>query len=313
MATLRTLAAALGTAAILASPLQAVAAAPTSPVQGGAIFIDGQACTIGHNDRAKGVSYTAAHCGKDGARVRLLERTSATQGNVSAELGTLRRSKGYDNGWNNDWATIEWDRGVTLGANAVSGDTVLTLGDLKRGDQVCYSGQATHGVKGGKDCGTFFAPASTSFTMRAEVPSQPGDSGGPIFVPGKGLVGIVSRGPDVPGQAGWVQLGMIKIPGKDYIWGATLADGKKLSDAEVRAAMTAAAGVDEAGVYEGILGRGGETLAKLGLGGSADSALSSGETIGKTGLTAGQLAAIIVPIVTIVLPLLSQLPRFLKF
>ncbi|QYH19907.1 trypsin-like serine protease [Corynebacterium aquatimens] len=307
----RALVAALGTAAILANPLQAIAAVPTVPTQGDALFLDsGLTCTIGYNDAAKGVSYTAAHCGRDGARVSLVDRSvpGATYGvNLSQPMGTLRHSKNFDGMWSNDIATIEWDPGVKLGGNPYSGDTVLKVSSMTRGDKVCYHGETSHTGTKNTSCGTFFAATDEHFTVRSTAASRAGDSGGPIFVEGKGLVGIVSRGPDELGKAGWVQIGPVRIPAKDYMWATTLNDSKKLTQAQIEAAIKGAAGVDEAGLVDGLVDG---VKTKLGFEGSSSS--SNGETVGGTGKSVGQIVAIIFTVVLPILGLLSQVSKFIR-
>lgn len=311
----RTLLAALGATAILANPMQAVAAVPTTPTQGDAILLDGGlTCTIGYNDAAKGVSYTAAHCGKDGARVSLVDRSvpGATYGvNLSQPMGTLRHSKNFDGMWSNDIATIEWDKGVKLGGNPYSGDTVLKVSSMKRGDKVCYHGETSHTGTKNTSCGTFFAATDEHFTIRSTAPSRAGDSGGPIFVEGKGLVGIISRGPDELGKAGWVQIGPLRIPAKDYMWATTLNDSKKLTQAQIEAAIKGAAGVDEAGVVDGLIDTAGGLSSKLGLEGSSGS--SSGETVGNSGKSIGEIVAIVVPILTVLGAIAAFAGKFIRF
>lgn len=298
-------------ATLVATPMPASAAAPTAPEQGGAVHIGGSAvCTIGYNDLARGVSITAAHCGNDGDRVRLYDRTDNNpRTNVSREIGTFRASAHYDNGFSNDWGEIVWDRGVTMGENRYSGDTVLTLDEVKRGEEICWHGETTHKGTTNESCGTFFERTNESFTVRAPKSDQ-GDSGGPIWVPGRGFLGVVSAGPDHTGPAGraWVGPVPIDIHGKEVIWAAAPRDGKKISQRQFQNAMVRVMGLDSAGIYDGIIERANTFSSESGSSNSSsDSALSSNEPVGSSEMTAGEILAIVIPVVTVVLPALWNL------
>ena len=117
--------------AMAVSPAAALAAAPSVVEQGKAIYIEGHgACTIGYNDAANHKSYTAGHCGSEGARVSLLDRATME---FSEEMGTFHPSKNFTRLPYNDWGWIEWDQGVQIAGNSYSGDRVLTKDDVKIG------------------------------------------------------------------------------------------------------------------------------------------------------------------------------------
>lgn len=146
-------------------------------------------CTIAYNDSARRVSHTAAHCGREGDKVYLKD----SRGRL-VEAGTFHPSKNFDQGTfmqestaTNDWAIIKWNDQVIIGPNELSGDRIIPLDELNRGDRVCLHGART----GSTQCGEF-AGYKHSMFFTAGIASQKGDSGGPVFVPGRGIVGVHS-------------------------------------------------------------------------------------------------------------------------
>lgn len=294
--------------ALAANPAISTAAAPNSPEQGAAVHIGGQSvCTIGYNDHARGESITAAHCGEDGQRVRLYDRTDTNPlTSRSAEIGTFYRSPGYDNGISNDWGRIVWDKGVQIGANRFSRDTVLTLDQVKRGDEVCWHGETTHMGTTDRSCGTFFERTNEAFTVRVPQSSQ-GDSGGPIWVPGRGFLGVISAGPEQAGPVGraWIGPVPLDIESREVIWAAAPRDGNRISDRAFENAMLRVMGVDQAGIYDNAIDRLNGLSAKAGSSNSSsDLVASSNEPVGSSEKTAGEILAIVIPILTVILPAL---------
>lgn len=178
--------------------------------QGDAIVVNGSACTVGFSQGAS--SYTAAHCGESGDRVRLL----LADGTLSPEAGTLTNSAASE-GTTNDWARIDWDAGVALGPNEYSGDEVVALDTVRRGEQVCTYGWSTRATT----CGTFHAQVGNSFLVDI-APGKGGDSGGPLWIPGRGFLGVHSA--TVSGRNN--DTGATKT----MLLGATTADGGDIQE-----------------------------------------------------------------------------------
>lgn len=220
---------AVSTMAIASTPVLATAAVPTVVEQGRAVYIDGYGlCTIGFNDPEKAVSYIAAHCGGEGARVSLIDRTT---NEVSDEMGTFHPSTKYTRFPYNDWAWIEWDEGVQMGSNSFSGDRVLEQDEVHVGDEVCSHGETTHTGTRGVSCGTFGGWSGESFGVQ-ETSWQQGDSGGPVWVPGRGLVGVMSGAPVGDLQAPTMMIGGKWVTGKHVSWGTAIRDGETMSESQ---------------------------------------------------------------------------------
>lgn len=304
MTTFRAAAAALAATAVLAQPTVALAAAPAAPVQGGAFTTGNSACTIGYNDLENRVSYTAAHCGKKGDRVALINRETNQR---SRYMGTFIPSENYDRGYSNDWAIIKWDEGVKLGGNPFTGNTVLTLDQMKRGDKVCWHGQTSNMNTSDIQCGEYFGRAGESFTVRA-TNAKEGDSGGPVWAEGRGFLGVISIGPAYEGKSGDARVGLYRWKGKEMGWMAAPRDGRKLRDREADDLYARTAGLSKGGFYDQIIGSANDASSEMGSSNSSsDSDLSSGGTVGSSDLSAGEIIAIVVALATVIVPIAAQL------
>lgn len=273
-------------------------AAPIQPTQGDAIYTGSGLCTLGFNDHEAGVSYTAAHCGHDGARIALYDRK--TDRPTTESIGTLHLSPGYDHSFSNDFAWIEWDRGVSMGENIYSGDAKADITSIKRGVKTCFHGETSHMGTNDVTCGKFHRAARGGGGFSATVGSpQSGDSGGPIWVEEqdgtKTFAGVLSAGPAF-GNAGFASINGIKINGKDWLWAAPIVEGKRVSQSEASDLVFGAAGINEAGLYDRLL--------------SSDKSSerdSSSKSESSSDMTPGEIAAIVVPIVLALLSLASSI------
>lgn len=273
-------------------------AAPIQPTQGDAISTGYSSCTLGFNDHEAGVSYTAAHCGRDGDRILLVDRKTSRP--LSKDIGTLRISPGYDRQYSNDFAWIEWDRGVTMGENIYSGDIKADATSIKRGAKTCYHGETSHTGTNDVTCGKFHRAARGGGGFSATIRSpKSGDSGGPIWIEeqdgAKKFAGVISIGPAFENST-YTRINGIKIDGKDWLWGAPIAQGKAVSQSEASDLVFGAAGINEAGLYDRLL--------------SSDKSSerdSSSKSESSSDMTPGEIAAIVVPIVLALLSLASSI------
>ena len=170
--------------------------------QGARMFVDNlgddnlTACTIGFNDPAARRSYTAGHCadnGDYGWQTGSLVYLADSKGReMSTPAGMIYPAAAYYGASNaNDWAVIYWFNGVEVGANPYGGEYV-PIQDLEPGETLCYHGYASHGDTTEASCGPFVGMIEK--TIYFDAPGMPdyGDSGGPVYAPGRGLVGVMS-------------------------------------------------------------------------------------------------------------------------
>lgn len=158
-------------------------------------------CTIGYNDPVKRISYTAAHCGRGVSRVFLNDSTGDKQQWVAA--GTIEMAPGYDEKTlSNDWAIIRWNDNVTINPNTFDQDGIVPLSQVHEGQRVCFHGHTTHGSGGNADCGRLVAKVGNMFFIDTPRGSAKGNSGGPLYLPGGGLVGVLSSSVEITDQYG---------------------------------------------------------------------------------------------------------------
>ena len=170
--------------------------------QGARMFVDNQhndtltACTIGYNDPEQRRSYTAGHCadnGDYGWQTGSLVYLADSKGReMSTPAGMIYPAAAYYGASNaNDWAVIYWFNGVEVGANPYGGEYV-PIQDLEPGETLCYHGYASHGGTTEASCGPFVGMIEK--TIYFDAPGMPdyGDSGGPVYAPSRGLVGVMS-------------------------------------------------------------------------------------------------------------------------
>ena len=154
------------------------------------------ACTIGYNDPEQRRSYTAGHCadnGDYGWQTGSLVYLADSKGReMSTPAGMIYPAAAYYGVSNaNDWAVIYWFNGVEVGANPYGGEYV-PIQDLEPGETLCYHGYASHGGSTDAACGPFVGMIEK--TIYFDAPGMPdyGDSGGPVYAPSRGLVGVMS-------------------------------------------------------------------------------------------------------------------------
>lgn len=134
-------------------------------------------CTVAYVSHSDRSLWTAGHCGDVGDRVMLGARV----------IGTVTHSLDEYPG---DYARVEVTRENTaLGHNAYSGDHAVAFEDLTVGTTVCQFGSTTARPV----CGEVTVVGNDVAVGQIDsFEVSGGDSGGPVWVPGRGLVGAIS-------------------------------------------------------------------------------------------------------------------------
>ena len=133
-------------------------------------------CTVGYVQT--GSAYTAGHCGKTGDTMFNFQ--------TNEQIGTLNSHYSYPGG--EDWAEITLNDTTTAGENTYSGNQVVSPEDIEVGDTIHSYG----GKTGQQYIGTVTRTDGHQVLATGEAGGLPGDSGGPAWIDGKGLVGVYS-------------------------------------------------------------------------------------------------------------------------
>ena len=200
-------------AAALAVTVSSVAVSPVAvPVaeaadalvarQGERVFVDNMggynltSCTIGYNDLSHRRSYTAGHCAvhdeassRGGSTVYLADESG---NQLPTPAGLIYPAAAYYGPANaNDWSVIYWFNNVTVGQNTYGG-AYVPISEISPGDTLCYHGYASHGRSTAAACGPFVGMIEKTIYFDAPGTPHYGDSGGPLYAPGRGVVGVMS-------------------------------------------------------------------------------------------------------------------------
>lgn len=146
-------------------------------------------CTISYVDNARGKAYTAAHCSGGVGQV-FVNRKGQPIGVHTA--GERVNDPAVSSDRFVDTAELTLFDGVG-GRNLYTNDRVLSWSDISAQDTVCFTGQHTAGrVKCGKV--SLMMPYRIRIHGTPGNGAQPGDSGGPAWIPGRGYIGVVTAG-----------------------------------------------------------------------------------------------------------------------
>ena len=178
------------------------AAEPLVARQGARMFVDNlggsniTACTIGYNDPTQRRSYTAGHCAVPGDHAprggSLVYLADDAGRQMTTAAGIIYPAAAYYGPTNaNDWSVVYWFQNVGVGRNTFGG-TYTSIDAIAPGETLCYHSYAPAGQLPRAACGPFVGMIEK--TIYFDAPGTPayGDSGGPVYAPGRGLVGVLS-------------------------------------------------------------------------------------------------------------------------
>lgn len=147
-------------------------------------------CTVGYVDRATNRAIFSGHCtGYPGQRV------TDAHGNYIGTVATLTFVASVKS--QNDYAYISLRGGARAGRNGFSGDRMVHPSAVRPGETACSVGATTQRVM----CAPVHSVRGHKIVVSGLTALRGGDSGGPIWIPNRGLVAIHS------GEAGGKTLG----------------------------------------------------------------------------------------------------------
>lgn len=155
-------------------------------VQGEEISIDKKkTCTIGYINHKERVAYTADHCSFKGKKSVVYDNDDHIIGTI--ESRTDRSSKTLlSQSMGNDFNVIKLNNYVSLAENVYSGDRKVDISDVESSDRVCVYSRMQKKV----NCGKIKMIAGNVIVGDSGAYGKLGDSGGPVWIPGKGFIGI---------------------------------------------------------------------------------------------------------------------------
>lgn len=157
--------------------------------QGDKVFIDKRkTCTVGYIDKEQGLAYLAEHCAVSGETSQVHDGEGYFIGTITSRYedskyyGALHPQK-----MSEDFNVIKVDtKHVFLGDNKYSGDRRVSISDVEEGDEMCMYSRR----QGRINCGHVSATIGNLIVGDSHVQGEKGDSGGPVWIPGKGLIGV---------------------------------------------------------------------------------------------------------------------------
>lgn len=140
------------------------------------------ACVVGYVDPGKRTLTTVGHCsdGQVGNVVRTLDGTY---------IGRVIENPHNRRNENQDMATVRVEN-AHLGNNRFTGFRWASPSELRLGDQACLYSATSGEIR----CGEISGKRSPRVVTVSPDMAQPGDSGGPAWVPGKGFIGLIASG-----------------------------------------------------------------------------------------------------------------------
>lgn len=141
-----------------------------------------QNCTVGYVDVENRQFHIAEHCVSDSGRFY------NEQAHLIGETVARARDQKSRFTHDKDVAIVAIPDGVVIGGNPYSGDVAVDNDDITKHDELCMYGSTTGIIK----CGEINGIKGNMVISSGKIAPQPGDSGGPAWIPGKGYVGVAS-------------------------------------------------------------------------------------------------------------------------
>ena len=157
--------------------------------QGDKIFIgEHRSCTVGYIDKENNLAYTAEHCSFAKEKAQVHDSRGYYVGTISSRY---KDDKSYGpfrpQNIGEDFTVIEIDPTYSfLGENTYSKDKKIPVSDISRGDKMCMYSRIEEKI----NCGHVIATLGSTIVGSPHTNGKKGDSGGPVWIPGKGFIGV---------------------------------------------------------------------------------------------------------------------------
>lgn len=152
--------------------------------QGDVVTLGNVRCTIGFVN--KDYIITSAHCNKEGVGAYAYQH-DVHIGTVVAQPDIANKDYGWLRNTSNDWTVIKLKEKIYAGGNVYSkgNNKHISFDEVTIGDTIC-----TYGYKSKKvSCGRV-EHKRNQVLYADDASKRSGDSGGPVWIPGKGFVGL---------------------------------------------------------------------------------------------------------------------------
>lgn len=156
--------------------------------QGDQVFVDQRkTCTVGYIDKEHGLAYLAEHCAVPGKKAQVHNSEGYFVGTIVSRYQDSHRGMFHQQKMSEDFNVVDIDTShVFLGDNAYSGDQKVGISQVARGDKVCIYSRMQKRVK----CGSISMVTGNIIVLDSHAQGEKGDSGGPVWIPGKGFIGV---------------------------------------------------------------------------------------------------------------------------
>lgn len=167
------------------SPIVSTQSQTVNISQGEKINIGIARCTAGYIDQELHQLYLAGHCVNAIGEKAYNENWELIGEVIRDDLPNHNSDFWLEA---NDFSIIQLYGESNQPTNSMSGDNIISYSEVHVGDPVCAYGSTTQKVF----CGLIEESENGFFKFILDGDLQGGDSGGPVWIPGEGLIGTVS-------------------------------------------------------------------------------------------------------------------------